>query len=77
MGDLLEDELGLAAHPDATGDCRRAARFGAFLNQGSFEFCEDADHLPHSSVRARSVGDVVSIASVSDREGHVPRFHVV
>ena len=47
MGDLLQRQLGLAAHLHATGDRRRAARFGALLNQGAFQFRQYPDHLPH------------------------------
>ncbi len=73
MGDLLRGELELAAHFDATGDRRRAACLRAFLNQGAFQFREEADHLPHGAARGRG-----GVNGFRQRpEGHPPRFQIV
>ena len=65
MGNLLRRQLGLTAHFHPTGDRRRAARCGAFLNQGAFS---SSASIPTICYMARPVGVVVSMASVSDRK---------
>ena len=73
MGDLLQRQLGLAAHLHATGDRRRAARFGPFLDQGAFQFRQYPDHLPHGAARGRRGVNRFRQGA----EGYTPRFQVI
>lgn len=73
MSNLLRRQLGLAAHLHPTGDRRRAARLGTFLNERAFQFRQYPDHLPH---RAACWGRGVNRFRQRP-EGDAPRLEVV
>jgi hypothetical protein len=53
VGDLLRRELGLTPQLHPTPFRRVPARFCPLLDQGAFQFREDADHLPHGAAGGR------------------------